>query len=138
MKQKHGSRSTIVPGRVSFIPSYFRNIFFQKPITQIAALHDAGVTEDMSYCNEKSVLDESSNMNDTHDNDIVDERSLIQQGIPDRDINKILQRRKLEKLLKVSILSNRYKIKKSNENLVLINYMIDLREFTNNMLFETR
>ncbi|KAF1770336.1 hypothetical protein GCK72_002154 [Caenorhabditis remanei] len=86
MKQKHGSRSTIVPGR--------------KPITQIAALHDAGVTEDMSYCNEKSVLDESSNMNDTHDNDIVDERSLIQQGIPDRDINKILQRRKLEKLLK--------------------------------------
>ncbi|EFP12743.1 CRE-HCP-4 protein [Caenorhabditis remanei] len=84
MERKHGWRSTIVPGR--------------KAITQIAALHDAGVTEDMSYLNEKSVLDESSNLNDTHDDD--EERALRKKGFSEREINKRLQGQRVEKLAK--------------------------------------
>lgn len=82
MERKRGLRSTIVPGR--------------KPITQIAALHDAGVNENMSYLNEKSILEESSILNETND---MEERAWRKEGLTEAEIHKRLQNRKHEKLV---------------------------------------
>ncbi|UMM12626.1 hypothetical protein L5515_001308 [Caenorhabditis briggsae] len=81
MERKRAARSTIVPGR--------------KPITKIAALHDAGLSDDMSYLNEKSVLNETTQLNETGD---VEEQVWRKEGLDENDIFKRQEARKQKQM----------------------------------------
>ncbi|EGT52623.1 CBN-HCP-4 protein [Caenorhabditis brenneri] len=81
MVNKRYVRSSIVPGR--------------KMITTQVAFHQAGISENISYLAEKTIVEDSSILHESHDNE---EREWKKQGLSDREIYDRLRDKKLKKL----------------------------------------